>query len=189
MKQSAPKVLNSTASPNDRQVGGSHYRDSTGVCPHCHGEVQHWDWGGGLPGLEYAATKYIARHRSKRGKEDLEKAIHYVQKIIERDYPEQMELDLITASDGDIKVHYDFSDLVTEEKGPVGAALYAVLETLDPPVSQPMFLTAEATKFIDSQEYQDAVEAYAARQRADAYAATTHTGPTPWQVRHPEVKG
>lgn len=185
MKPLAPKDPSSIASPNDRQVGGSHYKDSTGKCPHCGGDVQHWDWGGSLPGLEYAATKYIARHRSKRGKEDLEKAIHYIQKLIEREYPEQLELDLITASDGDIKVHYDFSDLATgvvEQTHPE----YDPVTALVAPTTFPTLV--EATQFVDSQEYQDAVEAYAARQRADAYAKATHTGPTPWQIRHPEVK-
>jgi hypothetical protein len=30
--------------------------------------------------------KYICRHRNKNGKEDLEKAKHYIDMIIERDY-------------------------------------------------------------------------------------------------------
>jgi hypothetical protein len=72
-----------------KQVGGNHYQNSTGVCPQCHGPVQHWDWAGKLPGLEYAATKYTARHASKAGFQDLEKAISYIHKIMARDYPEQ----------------------------------------------------------------------------------------------------
>ena len=32
------------------------------------------------------AIKYICRHPYKNGKEDLEKAIHYIEMIIERDY-------------------------------------------------------------------------------------------------------
>ena len=31
--------------------------------------------------------KYICRHRFKNGKEDLEKAVHFIEMIIERDYP------------------------------------------------------------------------------------------------------
>lgn len=73
---------------NDRQVGGDHYKNSTGQCPHCGGEVQHWDLFGKLPGLVYAATKYIIRHRDKKGKEDLQKAKHYIDKIIEQEYPD-----------------------------------------------------------------------------------------------------
>ena len=32
------------------------------------------------------AIKYICRHQDKGGKQDLEKAIHYLQMIVERDY-------------------------------------------------------------------------------------------------------
>ena len=32
------------------------------------------------------AIKYICRHAYKGGKEDLKKAIHYIEMIIERDY-------------------------------------------------------------------------------------------------------
>jgi hypothetical protein len=32
------------------------------------------------------AIKYICRHTHKGGKEDLKKAIHYIEMIIERDY-------------------------------------------------------------------------------------------------------
>ena len=86
-----PKVRNSTALPataNARQVGGTHYKDATGMCPHCRKEIQHWDLFGQLPGLIYAATKYLIRHRGKGGKESLLKAKHYIDKIIEQEYPE-----------------------------------------------------------------------------------------------------
>jgi hypothetical protein len=32
------------------------------------------------------AIKYICRHKYKNGKEDLKKAIHYIEMIMERDY-------------------------------------------------------------------------------------------------------
>lgn len=74
---------------NEKQVGGTHYQDvnATGVCPHCRGPIQHWDWASALPGLEYAATKYLARWRLKKPLESLEKVLHYVQKIIEQNFP------------------------------------------------------------------------------------------------------
>lgn len=40
----------------------------------------------GLPYLDATALKYLARHRRKNGKEDLEKAIWIIQKIIEVEY-------------------------------------------------------------------------------------------------------
>jgi hypothetical protein len=69
---------------NDHQVGGTHYRDTSGVCPHCGGEVQHWDMYGAMPYLEGCITKYVTRWRSKGGLQDLEKAQHYLEKLIAR---------------------------------------------------------------------------------------------------------
>jgi len=42
---------------------------------------------------EGSVIKYICRHRFKNGKEDLEKAVHFIEMIIERDYnlPDYME--------------------------------------------------------------------------------------------------
>ena len=39
------------------------------------------------------AIKYICRHSYKNGKEDLKKAIHYIEMIIERDYEEEKDWD------------------------------------------------------------------------------------------------
>lgn len=61
---------------NARQVGGTHYA----------AEYQHWDLVEdiGLGYLECQATRYIARWRKKNGLEDLRKADHYVEKLLER---------------------------------------------------------------------------------------------------------
>ncbi len=62
---------------NDHQVGGDHYKGSG---------YQHWDMcaDADLRHQESAASKYIARWDLK-GKpiEDLEKSVHYVEKLIE----------------------------------------------------------------------------------------------------------
>jgi len=63
---------------NDRQVGGDHYKTGT---------VQHWDFAEHMKYLEGCATKYIARHADKAGLEDIAKACHFIEKIVERDYP------------------------------------------------------------------------------------------------------
>lgn len=66
---------------NDRQVGGDHYNKE--------GE-QHWDRIYRLYGRGYfvgCATKYIERYHLKNGKQDLEKAIHFIQKLMELEYP------------------------------------------------------------------------------------------------------
>ena len=39
-----------------------------------------------LPFAEGNAIKYICRHKKKGKKKDIEKAIHYLEMIIERDY-------------------------------------------------------------------------------------------------------
>ena len=60
---------------NEKQVGGSHYRS----------EMQHWDFveDNGVGYLEGCATKYVTRWRKKNGLQDLEKAGHYIDKLIE----------------------------------------------------------------------------------------------------------
>lgn len=62
--------------PNARQVGGAHYAS----------ELQHWDVieDYGIGYLEGCASKYVTRARKKNGLQDVDKAIHYVEKLIEK---------------------------------------------------------------------------------------------------------
>lgn len=62
---------------NERQIGGDHYKRPNAL--------EHWDLieRSGIGYLEGCATKYVARWRAKGGVQDLEKAEHYVQKLIE----------------------------------------------------------------------------------------------------------
>lgn len=60
---------------NSVQVGGTHYKS----------EYQHWDFAVNV-GMDYlasAASKYVSRWRNKNGVEDLKKAKHYIEKLIE----------------------------------------------------------------------------------------------------------
>jgi hypothetical protein len=76
---------------NDKQVAGDHYRK---------GEVQHWDWAQHIPYLEGCATKYIARHADKNGLQDINKALHFIQKLVERDYPGRtLEFTIVTTEE------------------------------------------------------------------------------------------
>lgn len=63
-------------SANDRQVGGSHYRS----------EYQHWDFivDHRIGYLEGCSSKYATRWRKKNGLEDVEKGVHYCDKLIEK---------------------------------------------------------------------------------------------------------
>jgi len=63
----------------DRQVGGSHYQNFS-IQP------SKFVIENRLLFPEGSAIKYICRHSYKGGKEDLLKAIHFIEMIIERDY-------------------------------------------------------------------------------------------------------
>lgn len=60
---------------NDRQVGGAHY----------HSEIQHWDFvlANDIPYMEAQIIKYVYRWRKKGGIQDLKKAQHFLEKLIE----------------------------------------------------------------------------------------------------------
>lgn len=62
--------------PNDEQVGGSHYKAKP---------IQPWDYiiQNNLGYLEGCIVKYISRYTEKGGVEDLKKARHYLDKLIE----------------------------------------------------------------------------------------------------------
>mgnify|MGYP003147088232 FL=1 len=68
----------------DKQIGGSHYLKF---------KIQPSEFANknNLPFAEGNAIKYICRHKDKGGKEDLKKAKHYIDMIIERDYPDTPE--------------------------------------------------------------------------------------------------
>lgn len=66
------------ATANDRQVGGCHYAVKKSA-------PQHWDiiTNHGIDYLRGCATKYVSRARQKGGRQDLEKALHYLEKRVE----------------------------------------------------------------------------------------------------------
>ncbi len=49
--------------------------------------IQQWH----LTYLEGNILKYLARHRRKGGKEDLNKAIWYLQRLIKEEYPDDVD--------------------------------------------------------------------------------------------------
>lgn len=62
--------------PNERQVGGNHYKRIS---------IQHWDWSAASnhDGFQYSITKYVDRWKRKGGVQDLRKALHHLEKYIE----------------------------------------------------------------------------------------------------------
>lgn len=65
----------------DRQEGGSHYADF---------EIQPSEFilVNGLGFVEGNVIKYVCRHRNKNGAQDLRKAIHYIEMLLETEYGE-----------------------------------------------------------------------------------------------------
>jgi len=63
-------------SAKEEQVGGGHYKDM---------KIQPVEFihANGIPYLEANAIKYLCRWRKKNGIEDLKKAQHYIQLLIE----------------------------------------------------------------------------------------------------------
>lgn len=59
--------------PNTRQVGGEHYKSA----------YQHWDFIAqtGLGYFPAQITRYVMRAWKKNGRQDMEKALHYAEKL------------------------------------------------------------------------------------------------------------
>lgn len=62
-------------SANDKQIGGQHYKLN----------IEPWDYiiANDLGYLEGNIVKYVSRYKAKNGVQDLEKALHYLEKLIE----------------------------------------------------------------------------------------------------------
>jgi hypothetical protein len=74
----------STEDPYLKQIAGTHYMKMV---------IQPAEFinKNNLPFAEGNAIKYICRHSAKGGVEDINKAIHYLEMIRERDYPKIIE--------------------------------------------------------------------------------------------------
>jgi len=61
---------------DDKQVGGNHYKGDA---------IQPWNFitSNNLGYLEGCIIKYVSRYKDKNGIEDLKKAAHYLEKLIE----------------------------------------------------------------------------------------------------------
>jgi hypothetical protein len=61
------------------QQGGSHYKNY---------KIQPVEFihANGIPFVEAAVIKYVCRHRQKNGAEDIKKAIHFLQILLDLEY-------------------------------------------------------------------------------------------------------
>ena len=92
----------------DKQVGGNHYKDMA---------IQPSEFVNKNKMLfaEGNAIKYICRHNNKGGKQDLEKAKHYIDMIIERDYGDHTYESQTFTVDPELKVTYGDLSISGEE--------------------------------------------------------------------------
>jgi hypothetical protein len=81
-------------SANDYQEGGRHYIEKS---------IQPWDFivGNNMGYLEGNIIKYVSRYKEKNGVQDLIKASHYLDKLIEVTINEQKRVPEITTSPAD----------------------------------------------------------------------------------------
>lgn len=73
-------AISKDLNPRDTQVGGTHYKDMV-IQPSEFIIKNNLDWHQGN------VIKYVCRHKEKGGRDDLLKAIHYLQLYIEYLYP------------------------------------------------------------------------------------------------------
>ena len=73
------KSIFDSITPQERQIGGSHYKNFRIQPAEFINENK-------LLFAEGNAIKYICRHSIKGKEQDIKKAIHYLQMILERDY-------------------------------------------------------------------------------------------------------
>jgi hypothetical protein len=64
----------------EKQEGGRHYKDF---------KIQPIEFihANGIPYMEANVIKYVCRHGHKNGREDLLKAIHYLELLLDLEYP------------------------------------------------------------------------------------------------------
>lgn len=68
----------------NKQVGGSHYKDL---------KIQPVEFlhANGVSYIEGAIIKYVLRYKNKNGMEDLKKAKHFLDLLMELEYPDQIK--------------------------------------------------------------------------------------------------
>jgi len=92
-----------------KQIGGDHYQSM---------KIQPSEFinKNNLPFAEGNAIKYLCRHKQKGQKQDLEKAIHYCQMAIDRDYPKKDFLEEAEKEKKELEESYKESVRQTKER-------------------------------------------------------------------------
>lgn len=73
--------MTSSVNPLNVQVGGGHYKGFV---------IQPVEFitRNKIPFIEGCVIKYVSRHRTKNGRQDIEKAIHFLELLLELEYPD-----------------------------------------------------------------------------------------------------
>lgn len=69
----------------DVQIGGGHYKD-------CAIQPVEFSHKNGLSFIQGSIIKYVVRYKDKNGAQDLHKAKHYLDLLLEMDYPDEKEI-------------------------------------------------------------------------------------------------
>ena len=108
------------SNPYDTQVGGNHYQTM---------KIQPAEFinKNEMKFAEGNAIKYICRHVNKGGLQDLQKAKHYIDMIIERDYADEAKGSSVDSgldiNMEDVKITYSDADLNGQIYYPSGASV------------------------------------------------------------------
>lgn len=75
-----PNDIFKEVTPLEKQIGGNHYKDL---------KIQPVEYAhaNGMGFLEGSVVKYVTRWKSKDGLKDLEKAKHFIEMLIQLNYP------------------------------------------------------------------------------------------------------
>jgi hypothetical protein len=81
MSDGMTEMYKEEATALQKQVGGSHYADMT---------IQPIEFitANGLDFLQGNIIKYVCRHKNKNGADDIKKAIHYCELLLQMEYGE-----------------------------------------------------------------------------------------------------
>lgn len=80
------KAIENNQNPFSVQIGGKHYMNLA-IPPICFITANNLNF------CEGNIIKYVTRHKQKNGKEDLLKARHYIDLLIESEYPDNENQD------------------------------------------------------------------------------------------------
>jgi len=116
-KQQNKDIMNTKDNALGRQVGGNHYKDyAIQPAEFCQRNK--------IPFCEATAIKYLCRHRNKAGKQDLEKAKHFIDILIDLEYGEQKKaVEPATEESSATEEPPELIVIVEEWVGPCGLSL------------------------------------------------------------------